>query len=414
MPVAPPPPARRSTAFLMLYALASAGGVIAYLPLLSLLLPMRIEHVSGDARLGVFTATVIIGAIVASGSNILFGWLSDRSVARGRTRRGWVIFGIALLFPAYVAAAVATTAAAILASLILVQLAINALLAPLAAIMADEIPDAQKGVASGMLALGSPLASAFGAALVGFAVLDETARFLAVPIAIAVCVTPLLFTRSIFLPDAPASQPQRRLARRDLAIAWVARLLVQVAGTVLLLYLYYYFESLASGRMPIDTASGVSRLMTLVYILSLPLAVGLGRMSDRTRRRKPILFGAAMLASCGLVAMAAATEWRMGAIGYGLYALGSNVFLVLHAGFAMLLLPSARHRGRDLGLLNLANTAPSLIGPAIAWMLATPNDFTPAMLALAILTLLGGFAILGVRSEERALPQYAPSPTTTP
>ena len=111
--------------------------------------------------------------------------------------------------------------------------------------------------------------------------------------------------------------------------------------------------------------------------------------------------------------MAAATEWRMGAIGYGLYALGSNVFLVLHAGFAMLLLPSAQHRGRDLGLLNLANTAPSLIGPAIAWMLATPNNFTPAMLALAILTLLGGFAILGVRSEERALPQHAPSPTTT-
>ena len=73
----------RSPGFLGAVALANAGGVIAYLPLLTLLLPLKVEGLSGEARIGVFTATVFAGAIAASISNVLFGWLSDRSVARG-------------------------------------------------------------------------------------------------------------------------------------------------------------------------------------------------------------------------------------------------------------------------------------------------------------------------------------------
>ncbi len=94
----PPAPARaagprnghRPIGFLLIYAIAHAGGVMAYLPLLSMLLPMKIEGVSGDARLDIFTATVVAGAIAASLCSILFGWLSDRSVARaGAVAAGW-------------------------------------------------------------------------------------------------------------------------------------------------------------------------------------------------------------------------------------------------------------------------------------------------------------------------------------
>ena len=49
----------------------------------------------------------------------------------------------------------------------------------------------------------------------------------------------------------------------------------------------------------------------------------------------------------------------------------------------MQLLPNPHHRGRDLGLLNLANTLPSLLGPPLAWVFATPHDFVGVMLALA-------------------------------
>ena len=98
--------------------------------------------------------------------------------------------------------------------------------------------------------------------------------------------------------------------------------------------------------------------------------------------------------------MAAADGWRVGAIGFGLYAIGSGVFLPLHAAFSMQLLPDPRHRGRDLGLLNLTNTLPSLLGPLLTWMLATPRDFGALMFVLAALALGGGLTLIGVRGRR--------------
>jgi predicted MFS family arabinose efflux permease len=80
--------------------------------------------------------------------------------------------------------------------------------------------------------------------------------------------------------------------------------------------------------------------------------------------------------------------------------MGSSVFLSIHSGFAMQLLPSAKNRGRDLGLINLTNTLPALLGPALAWALATPHDFGPVMLLLAALTVIGGALVLGIRQQR--------------
>jgi len=66
----------------------------------------------------------------------------------------------------------------------------------------------------------------------------------------------------------------------------------------------------------------------------------------------------------------------------------------------MQLLPSPRHRGRDLGLLNLTNTLPGLLGPLLTWALATPTDFRAVMLVLAALTLCGGLIILFARGRR--------------
>ena len=66
----------------------------------------------------------------------------------------------------------------------------------------------------------------------------------------------------------------------------------------------------------------------------------------------------------------------------------------------MQLLPDPRHRGRDLGLINLTNTLPALIGPLLTWALATPHDFRAVMLTLAGLTLLGGLLVPAIRHRR--------------
>jgi MFS family permease len=393
-------PDRRSVAFLLIYALANAGGVIGFLPLLSLLLPVKIETIAGDERLGLFTATVIAGAIAASISNIAFGWLSDRSVAHGGGRRRWLAGGVVATATSYAALAGASSPLAIVLAVVFFQGAVNALLAPLFAIMADEIPDAQKGIAGGLLSLANPVASAVSAILVSMSALPEAFRFAVLSLTVAMCVTPLLLTRPRPCVAPGGSMAEAAMLRRDMLIAWSARLLIQIAGSALSLYLLYYFESLLPAVPPPDLASRVGHLLTIAFIVPLPIALLFGRLSDRTRRRKPFLAAAAAVAALGLLGMAFADGWATGAVGFGLYATGSSVFLALHAAFAMQLLPDPLHRGRDLGLFNLTNTLPAMLGPFLTWLLATPRDFDAVMLTLAGLTLCGGLAILAVRGRR--------------
>jgi len=394
----------RSPAFLGAVALANAGGVIAYLPLLTLLLPIKVEGLSGEARIGVFTATVIAGAIAASLSNVLFGWLSDRSVARGGGRRGWVTGGIAATALSYAGLALAASPIALVLAVVAFQVTANALLAPMMAIVAEEVPDAQKGVAGGLLALGGPVASLVSSLLVGQALLSEAARFAILPAVVAACAVPLLLSRARIAVAAEGADEGADEgappARRDLIVAGVARLLVQIAGVVTQTYLLYYFESIVPAAERAALPARIGHLLTIAFIIPLPAALILGRLSDLTRRRKPAVLLAALIAAAGLVGMAAARNWPAGAIAFAVYTLGSSVFVALNAGIAMQLLPSAAHRGRDLGLLNLANTVPSLLGPPLAWAFATPHDFVGVMLALAVLAAGGGLTMLGVRTDR--------------
>jgi MFS family permease len=387
------------TRFLVLNALANAGGVIAYLPLLSLLLPMKIGAMAGEARFDVLTATVVAGATAAAGSNVLFGWLSDRAVAHGHGRRGWVAGGLAGTVASYGAVTLASSPMAIVVSIVLFQFAVNAMLAPLFAIMADEIPDSHKRTAGGLLALGNPLAAAVSALLVGTAISGEDMRLAIIALAVAACVVPIIVSRARPALEDPGVAREEVL-RRDLAFAWGARLLVQVAGAALAYYIFYYFESVTPEAPYPAFAQHVGQVLTISYLLPLPVAILVGRWSDRTRRGKPFLIAAAMTAALGLAGMAIARDWTGGAIAFAVYAVGVWVFLSLHSGFAMQLLPSPEHRGRDLGLLNLTNTLPALLGPVLTWMLATPRDFGPAMAVLAVLTAAGGLMMLAVRGRR--------------
>jgi MFS family permease len=391
---------QRSTGFLLLYALANAGGVIGYLPLLTLLLAIKIEDLVGEARVDLLTATVIAGSIAASTSNILFGWLSDRSLARGGGRRGWMVGGLIATVAAYAAIAFAHSPATIIMAIVFFQVALNAVLAPLVAVMADEIPDSQKSTTGGLLALGYPIASGVLALVVGTSMLGETGRLMTVVAAAGICLMPLILSRARPLPIIDQPRATVAMRRHDLAAAWCARLLFQIAGCVLQLYLLYYFESIVPDAPRNELASSVGHLLTLSFIAPLPIALLFGRLSDRLDRRKPFLIAAAFVTAIGLAVMAAAHSWTAGALGFACYTIGYSVFLPLQAAFSMQLLPDPRHRGRDLGLFNLTNTLPSLLGPLLTWWLASPRDFAAVMAMLAVLVLCAGLAMLGVRGRR--------------
>jgi hypothetical protein len=65
----------------------------------------------------------------------------------------------------------------------------------------------------------------------------------------------------------------------------------------------------------------------------------------------------------------------------------------------MQLLPSPGRHGRDLGVLNLTNTLPNLIAPALAIWLVPGRGFAPLLTLLAVLMMVAGICILFIRKD---------------
>ena len=382
------PSTRQPAAFLWLYALAWAGGAVAYVPFLTILLPARVETLTGDAVRWLAYMT-FFGAIAASVGGILFGWLSDRT----QTRRPWIAAGLISTIVLIHLVPLFTQPLALLWLIVVWQLALNMMLAPLAAWAADHVPSRQLGVLGGLLAFSPALGSAAGAIVTirGMATPDE--RLTLVALLVAICVVPaLLIGQPASRGDEAAAQLEADAAKPPQSVAvamWVARFLVQISEAALFAYLYYYFRSIDPAR---DAAS-IARLFGLVVGASVPVALLIGRWSDRHRRPIAPLFVAATLGGVALIVMATAGDATQATAGYVLFGLTTTVFLSLHSAQTFRVLRKSSRRGRDLGIFNLTNTSPSLIMPWLTVSIVPAFGFQ-GLFALLSTFSLGSAAIL--------------------
>jgi MFS family permease len=162
---------------------------------------------------------------------------------------------------------------------------------------------------------------------------------------------------------------------------WLARLLVQIAEAALFAYLLLYFRTLD----PAVDESQIARLFGAVLAAALPIAIIAGRFADRSARHTLPLALCACGSAMGLVAMSLAANLSQAVAAYILFGLATTVFLSLHSGLTLRVLPSPQHRGRDLGIFNLTNTVPSLIMPWLTIAIVPRSGYATLFVILAIL-----------------------------
>src|SRR3546814_11113460 len=93
----------------------------------------------------------------------------------------------------------------------------------------------------------------------------------------------------------------------------------------------------------------------------------------------------ASVSAMGVVGMALAGEADMAKASYLVFGIATTVFLSLHSGQTLRILPRSDRRGRDLGVFNLTNTVPSLIMPWLPISLVPGLGFDALLLLLAVL-----------------------------
>lgn len=388
-------PSHQSNGFLLLYALAYAGCFISFVPLLTLLLPAKMAVAAGEARIEWLGAATLAGAASASLANIGFGWASDLF----GTRRAWVAAGLASSLASYLLLHLSRSPLTIVLAVIAYQAAINMMLAPLTAWAADTVPDAQKGRLGGLIGMAPPVAAVAGIVATLPWLGSEAAQMIMVCLLFAAFILPLLlFGRpsAVSTGSDPVAGAKYGKRRADLVLLWLARLLVQIAGSVLFAFLLYYFQSLPDGAL---SQFEVARLSAFTMVAAVPLALLVGWTSDRLGVRMPFLIGTAMAMTGGLAAMALQLGSETATAGYAIFGCASSVFLALHSVYAMQMLPSPLRRGRDLGLFNLTNTLPAVLSPLLAIGIVPEMGFSGLMAILAFLTLAAGMLLLLVRSD---------------
>ncbi len=399
---------RQSRRFLLLYGMAAAGGAVAYVPFLTVLLPVRINELSGSDNIEWLAMVTFGGAIAASLANIGFGWLSDWT----RRRRLWIALGLALSCVLLVAVAQATTLWTLIGIVFCWQISLNMMLAPLAAWAGDSVPDNQKGLLGGLLAFAPALGALSGALVTMPGLAAQDFRLVLVAgLALAMVAPVLVFGNPKRMPHlmrsaqtagqngreatgsgptAAWSQTLRQKAGNIVSRMWLARLLVQIAEAALFAYLFFWLRTF----IPDFSDSSTARLFGVTLAIAIPFSFLAGWWADRKSRPILPLAISAGLGSVGLGIMALAPNLAAGIVGYVVFSVAASVFLAQHSSQVLQVLPTPERRARDLGIFNLTNTVPSLIMPWIALALVPNFGFSGLFALLAVLAAVASTLLL--------------------
>ncbi|MEU9486686.1 MFS transporter [Streptomyces decoyicus] len=358
-------------------ALSVANGAIwaGWYGPLQILLALQAAELAppGTPKESVLAWVTGTGAVVSMVSGPLFGALSDRTTSRFGRRTPWIVAGVAGGAGAFVLLAGASTVPVMALGWCLVQLTLNAAFAAITAAVPDRVPHRQRGAVGGWLGAaqilgvlaGTGLATAAGGVAAGYLACAGFAVLGTLPY--------VLLHRDPVLPAErrPALSVRALVAgfwispRRhpDLGWAWLTRFLINLGNALALLYLLYYLRDVlhrpdpGGGVLVLTAVNGVTLLGTVV--------VG-GFWSDRVGRRQPFVLWSGVIMTVATGLLAGWQTWAGALCAAALLGVGFGVFTSVDFALMTDVLPAAAHRGKDLGVINIANSLPQVAAPALA------------------------------------------------
>jgi MFS family permease len=389
------------------------------------------------------TTVVLWGTVVAVIVNPLVGALSDYATFRLGRRRPFMIIGtvfnvIVLVAFAFSPGWASSTDLLILFALlfILLQFTNNLANSPWSAIIADKVPQNQRGLAAGFNGLFTLLGTAAGSVVAGIIVnkhdplpvySNEIVRIfllIAVVQILFVVYTVVTVKETPLSPAAHGRFSLARFARRfffnplrypDLAWVLLARLLVMMGIWGVYYFLQYYFDNVIGGpgvrTIIFNTPFSGEFFNGVVFqpallITALLTSIFAGWASDHWGRKGLVYLSGAMMAIVCLVFIFFQTQY--GALIAGLvFGIGFGAYTSVDWALTTDVLPPTNEAGKFMGLWSAMGILPQVIGTAIGGIILQVLQSMPHHLGysvmFAVTTLyfvLGTLAIRQVRGAR--------------
>lgn len=398
--------------FLVLFGFLNFGFYLTVLMPALFSLPYKVQELDPDSKalnLGIVAAS---GAIVSMLAGPAAGVLSDRTRSRWGRRPPWMLGGLAVAVAGVVIIGAAPTLLLTIAGWLIVCLGGAGVGAGVIPVVAEQVPERQRGTAGAIVGVATQLAGVLGYVLGGlltssmFLVFGVPYVVLGVAVLLWVWLIP---DSSVELPRTPLSQTFRLMAfdprqQPDFGFLWLGKLSMQIALAFVTTYQLYFL-----GDRLGFTAEEAGQKLALVggigIVVTMSFAVVSGLWSDRLKRRKSFIATSGVLTAIGLVLLSVTNGFGL-FVAAVMFILGAaGMFGSVDVAMASDLVPERDQAGRWMTIYNLAGTLPTAIAPVLGSLLlmigsADGTNYTTLYIAgagFAIGTIATTYAIRGVR-----------------
>jgi MFS family permease len=398
VPVSAAPVARVSGLWTARFTLIWFGCWMANLVPVQLLLPAQLALIDPEGKVRDFA--------VVNGIAGLAALVADHSRSRFGKRRTPIAVGILVFAAGLVLAGQQQTVPLLVLWWAVSILGLSAMMAGLTAVVADRVPEEQRGVISsaiyGPQALGVVVGLAavitFGLTITGsYALLAVALIVLALPFLLryreqAAGMQPALYLRAVgrSLMVDPRRHP-------DFAWAFAGRLFVTLSNALGTCYMLYFLTDHVRAADPEATLLG----LTMAYLAAgVVTSVVVGPWSDRTGRRRPFAAVAALAQAVSGLLLTTATGDGPLFMASVLMGGGWAAYMTVNQAVVTRVLPDADSRATDLGLTNIGLLVPSAVAPLIASTVVTSggSGYPLLFLITGLTAAAGGVTAYLVRS----------------
>jgi len=401
--------------------LASLGMWMATQTPLQVVLALQLQDITPRHKIVALGVVTGVGAISSALATPIVGALSDRTAhgrRRGRfsgRRHPWTLIMVVLAAICMAMLAVQTTVLGVALLWFLFSGFQNGEFATLSAAIPDHVPVRQRATVSGWVGMPIALGLVLGTILVVDVLgQDVFSGYIALAVLMVVLALPFV----LLTPDHPLA-PQdrepfvwRRVASAywispreypDFGWAWLTRFLTSLSIAMGTLYLLYFLRDAVHYQrlFPGQTAADGLLILILIYTgcVVLTSIVG-GIISDHRGRRKMVVTVSGLLMAAAALLLAFFQTWPASLLAAALFGTGYGAYIAVDQALITQVLPKARDRAKDLGIINIAIVCPGAIGALIAAPLVSLAGYSAlfgATAAVAIAAAIGVWKIKSVR-----------------
>ncbi|MBO0451938.1 MFS transporter [Candidatus Enterococcus murrayae] len=387
-----------------------------YIAAASLFLPALIQQIDAENKIQLVALFSTCGMVFAAVSNMVAGYLSDRTRSRFGKRTPWLVGGATAFMISMILASMANSIPFLLISWMLGQIALNFIVAPMVAWL-DLAPEDGKGTASGAygglgMALGNNGFTIFAAMFLGqfrlgfiiFGIITFIGTLLAAIIVREPSNLDEVLEESAkkekkTLKESLAIFPSWSISR-DYYLALIGKLFQGVGNFSITGYLLFIMTDFLH-KGTVGTQQSIQLINTIMLIFGIAMGFIAGPLADKYKVLKLPVGLSTISLGIGALSMFFLQN-DVGIIIYGFAAgLGMGIWNSLDNLLNLEVIPDKNRIAFFLGVYNLGNTITQAIAPVLAAFVISQFSFSAIFIVSFIFSAIGGISILSIKSVTR-------------